>query len=169
MHQEAYEFDLQGKMEGGKWNLGDDIKVRCWKSLPSRNSETDRWSRGDGTLLPFQLKIGERCDGKVEECKKSSGRTLPIVSWMKDGLMIGTSVEDIYCDISKEPRASAGDMIQVAHFDFDHPTLDDKTQLPLPQIFTIGNFEGEGQKTIDVRHIPGVCGEADDCSARSGF
>jgi len=77
---------------------------------------------------------------------------------MKDGLMIGTSAEDIYCDISKEPRAPARDMIQVAHLDFNHPTLDDTTQLPLPRILKIGNFEGEGQKTIDVRYVPGVYG-----------
>jgi hypothetical protein len=77
---------------------------------------------------------------------------------MKDGLMVVTSDEDIDADLSSEPRASAGDMIQVAHLNFDYPTLDYKTQLPLPQIFTMGNWKGEGKKTYDVRHLSGVYG-----------
>ena len=150
-------------MEGGLWDVGGEIKVKCWKSLPSKTFNTDKWSRGDGnqTLPAFQLKIGERCNGgkdRVDECRKNSGRTLPIVTYMKDGLMFGTTAADIYTNTSKEPRASAEDMIQVAHFDFDYPTLDDSTQLPLPLIFTIGNFEGEGQKTYDVRQVPDVYG-----------
>jgi len=158
MQKEVYEFDLQNKMEGGMWDIGDNIKVKCWKSLPSRSSATDRWPRVDGDLSKpsFQLKIGSRCEGEVEECKKNSILTLPFVTWMKDGLMVGTSGEDIYCDISKEPRNSAGDMIQVAHLDFNYPTLHDTTQLPLPQILKIGNFEGVGHKTLDVRHVPRV-------------
>jgi hypothetical protein len=168
MHKEVYEFDLQNKMEGnnpegGPWPLEDGIRVKCWKLLPSKTSETDRWSRADGnqTLPAFQLKIGGRCNGgadKLEECKKNSSRTLPVVSWMKDGLMYGTSGEDIYCNISSEPRASAKDMIQIAHLDFNFPTLDNTTQLPVPESFTMGNLSGEGNRTVDVRHVPRLYG-----------
>lgn len=169
MRKEVYEFDLQNKMEGGMWDLleGDGIRVKCWKLLPSRTLETDGWPRVDGNLTKpaFELKIGSRCDGdpdkkvedRVKECKKNN-QTLPFISYMNNGVINVTSSVDIDSDLGGEPRATAGDMIQVAHLDFDHPTLDNTTQLPLPEIFTMSNWEGEGQKTYDVRHVPGLCG-----------
>ena len=88
---------------------------------------------------------------------------------MNNGLMVVTSDRDIHADLSSEPGASAGDMIQVAHLDFNLPTHGYPTQLPLPEIFTMGNWEGEGSKTYDVRNVLWIYGEADNCSARSGF
>jgi len=163
MSKEMYNFDLQNKMEGGMWDVEDGIKVKCWKSLPSRTRETDRWSRVDGNLTEpaFKLIIGSRCNGgsdqdKLDKCKENN-QDLPFVSYMNDGVMHVTSSDDIYgADLSKEPRGSAGDMIQVAHLDFDYPTLDYTAQLPLPEIITVGNIAREGSKTFDVRHVPEV-------------
>jgi hypothetical protein len=54
MSKEVYEFDLQNKMEGGLWPVGDGIQVKCWKSLPTRVRDEDRF------VTPFNLIIGTR-------------------------------------------------------------------------------------------------------------
>lgn len=153
MSKEVYEFDLQNKIESGLWPLEDGIQVKCWKSLPKRVTENDRFDND------FHLKIGSRCDGgedHLEECKKNN-RTLPFVSYMKSGLMVGTTNQDLDSELDSS-LSEYGDMIQLGELDFDYPTLDNITQLPVPVIFGAGNFPGEEDRTFEVRHIPGVCG-----------
>jgi hypothetical protein len=142
MSKEVYEFDLQNKMEGYMWDLGDGIKVKCWKSLLSRVKDADRFKDA------FELKIGSRCDGPVEECKRNN-QTLPFFSYTKDGLTLNTTNDELNSYI----ETASMDSVQVGHLNFEFPTLDYATQLPAPVIFSMRNFEGEEDKTFEVRRV----------------
>ena len=82
MNGKSYDLDLQNKMEGSFWDLEDGIRVQCWKSLPTRVRETDRF------VTPFQARPCLECDheeGKIVPCKKVN-QTLPIVSYATDDI-----------------------------------------------------------------------------------
>ena len=142
--KEEYVLHLQNEMEGGMVDPpeGDGIRVKCWKSLPTGVTEPNRF------LTPFQLQIGSRCDltkTNITECK-ANNQTLPFISYLEDGLMVTTSDKDLNSKID----APGNDMVQVGHIDFDAPTLDYITKLPVPVIFAAGNFESEKNKIFEV-------------------
>jgi len=151
----VYDFDLQHHVEGGLAEVvaGNGIRVKCWKSLRGRHRVMD------GFLPPFQLQIGAECNQKTDDVKKckTDNRTLPIMSYAQDDTHFVATTG--YYDDNVNPTIEGSEglkssSVQVAQLTFDYPTLDYITALPLPKIFTIGNYPGN--KTYDVRHIQGV-------------
>jgi len=150
MNGKVYELDLQNKMEGEIWDLQDGICVHCWKSLPTRVRETDRF------VTPFQLNLVSRCNsppGETGQCKED-GQTLPIISYAQDDTHFVATTG--HFDTTNNPEIKKASTFQVAQLTFDYPTLDYTTQLPLPKILTMGNYEDKGNRTFDVRYVQGV-------------
>jgi hypothetical protein len=133
----AFDLDFQNKVDDfpKDFELGGP-RVKCWSSEPSRTRETAGFKQ-------YSLQIVERCED-VELCRQGK-QDLPVISYMKDGKMVATAIEDLQAEIIK-PNT---DYVQLARFDFDLPTFNYDTQMPDPLIFWMANGPDGKDKAKD--------------------